>query len=71
MIRGLVTALVLCAAPAASQPLRLDLPIDCVIGDSCFVQNYVDRDPGPGAVDFACHGLTYDGHQGTDIALTD
>jgi len=27
------------------------------------------RDPGPGAVDFACGPLSYDGHDGTDFAV--
>ncbi|WP_240722660.1 M23 family metallopeptidase [Poseidonocella sp. HB161398] len=38
-------------------------------GESCVIQHYVDRDPGPGARDYACHGLTYDGHRGTDIRV--
>lgn len=33
------------------------------------VQNYVDQDPGPGAVDHTCGPLTYDGHKGTDIRV--
>jgi len=47
----------------------LALPIDCDPGRSCFIQNYVDHDPGPNAQDFTCSGLTYDGHKGTDFAL--
>jgi hypothetical protein len=47
----------------------LDLPVDCTIGETCFVQNYVDHDPGPGATDFLCGPLSYDGHKGTDIGL--
>ena len=56
------------AAPAAAAPLRL--PVACTLGESCFIQQYVDRDPGPGAVDFTCGPLSYDGHEGTDFALT-
>jgi hypothetical protein len=48
---------------------RLKLPVDCVLGETCFVQNYVDRDVGTGARDFTCGPLTYDTHNGTDIAL--
>ncbi|WP_249138963.1 M23 family metallopeptidase [Actibacterium sp. MT2.3-13A] len=44
-------------------------PADCTLGESCFIQNHVDRDPGPGAADFTCGALTYDGHKGTDFAL--
>lgn len=57
------------ATGAQSAPLRLSLPIDCILGQSCFVQQFVDHDPGKGAVDFACGGATYDGHKGTDIRL--
>ena len=55
----------------ADVPLRLSLPVGCTIGPGCLVQNYVDQDPSPGAHDFACSGLTYDGHKGTDIRLRD
>lgn len=43
----------------------------CTLGQDCFVQNHVDRDPGAGAVDFTCGSLTYNGHDGTDIRLAD
>jgi hypothetical protein len=49
--------------------LPLALPVDCAPGETCFIQQGMDRDPGPGAVDHACGPLTYDGHSGTDIAL--
>lgn len=42
-----------------------------MIGESCMVQNYVDRDPAGGASDFRCGHLTYDGHKGTDFRLRD
>ncbi|SLN20344.1 putative peptidase [Aquimixticola soesokkakensis] len=45
------------------------LPIDCTPGETCYIQNYVDTDPGPGAADFTCAPLSYDGHKGTDFAL--
>ena len=67
--RLLAAGLLLTAQPGHSEALRLALPLDCLLGESCFIQNYVDTDPGPGAVDFACGGLTYDGHKGTDFAL--
>ncbi|WP_419319476.1 M23 family metallopeptidase [Caulobacter sp. ErkDOM-E] len=49
----------------------LSLPIQCEIGVSCEVQNLVDRDPGPGARDFRCGSLTYEGHNGVDFRLPD
>lgn len=48
---------------------RYSLPIDCVPGESCWVVNYVDQDPGAGASDYTCGPQTYDGHTGTDIAV--
>lgn len=44
-------------------------PIACTLGTDCHVQNYFDRDPGPGTADVGCGNLTYDGHDGTDFAL--
>ena len=59
-----------CAAPAVSaQDIALSLPIDCDLGRDCFIQQYKDRDPGDGARDYTCNGLSYDGHSGTDFAL--
>jgi len=57
-------------AEASSAP-RFALPIDCQIGRSCIVQNYVDHDTGPGSRDYRCGLLTYDGHKGTDIRVVD
>lgn len=47
----------------------LSLPVACEIGATCFIQHYVDTDPGPGARDYACGGATYDSHNGTDFRL--
>ena len=53
----------------AEEPFSLSLPVDCEIGKTCFVQNYVDHDPGPGKQDFQCRAMTYDGHEGTDFRV--
>lgn len=58
----------LAAYPAAGAPV-MEQPIDCALGETCYIQNYVDADPGPASSDFACGGLTYEGHKGTDFAL--
>ena len=60
--------LVLLSAAAPAKP-RLALPIACTPGTDCFLQNHVDRDPGPGAGDFRCGAQTYEAHTGTDIRL--
>jgi len=56
-------------ASASAEPLELAFPVACEIGKTCFVQNYVDHDAGPGVRDYMCGTLTYDGHDGTDIRL--
>ena len=59
-----------CAMPAVAQDFSLAQPIDCDLGNSCYIQNYVDHDPSEGASDFQCSTLTYDTHKGTDFGLT-
>jgi hypothetical protein len=54
---------------AESPTLRLGVPIDCDMARDCYVQNYVDHDPGPAAKDQTCGPLTYDGHDGIDFRL--
>lgn len=61
------------SAPAAgAEHLRLAMPIDCVLGQTCYIEDYVDNDPAAGKVkDFACGLNARDGHNGTDFALLD
>jgi hypothetical protein len=70
-LAGILAGLILTAPPALAGPPALSLPVDCTLGQTCFIQQYVDRDPGSGARDFTCGGLSYDGHKGTDFALPD
>jgi hypothetical protein len=64
-----IAALCSLAMPTIAGELLLQLPIDCNLGKNCHIQQYVDRDPGPGAQDFTCGALSYDGHKGTDFGL--
>ncbi len=57
------------AAPAAAQAPRLDWPVDCDLGQTCYVEDYLDRDPSEARRDYACGLNTRDAHGGTDIAL--
>jgi hypothetical protein len=50
---------------------RFDLPVACPADAGCIVRSFVDEDPGPGAEDWHCGRLTYDGHKGTDIRVPD
>lgn len=73
MIRRLLTGLVLLASSAAAAsaqtPPRLGLPLECEIGETCFIQNYVDHRRGKGYQDYHCGFLTNNGHSGTDFRL--
>lgn len=53
---------------AAERP-EFALPLACVPRTTCFIQNFVDLDPGPGVRDFACGAATYDGHSGVDFRV--
>lgn len=57
------------ATSAAGRPIVLDLPVRCELGRTCFVQQYFDHDNGPGATDYRCGVMVYDGHDGTDIRV--
>lgn len=67
MNRGLTLFLMALAPPAGA--FELAFPLDCALGETCYIQQYPDHDTGPGATDFTCGSLSYDGHDGTDIAL--
>ncbi|MEM7177494.1 MAG: M23 family metallopeptidase [Pseudomonadota bacterium] len=62
-------ALIAVAGEAAA--FELASPVDCRLGETCFLQNYVDHDPGPGVADAFCGPRTYDGHKGSDFRLPD
>jgi hypothetical protein len=57
------------AASAPLPALELVVPVDCELGRGCFIQQYTDHDPSPGARDYACGTAAYDGHEGTDFRL--
>lgn len=62
-------ALAQTATEPAAPPLALHLPLACPDDITCPIQNYFDRDAGPDVLDYACGGMTYDGHGGTDFRL--
>lgn len=68
-IGGLVgLAFGLVAAAAAAEP-RFRSPAPCLADGRCVIQQYFDHDSGPGYRDYRCGALSYDGHDGTDIAV--
>lgn len=71
--RFFLSILVMTAGPAlaAGDGPTLGLPLRCALNEDCFIQQFVDIDPGPGASDYTCGPLAYDGHKGTDFRLPD
>lgn len=74
VLRLLFVALLTCLGSAASAedagpPPAFHLPLACPAGMTCPVQNYFDRADGPEVLDYACGGMSYDGHDGTDFRL--
>jgi hypothetical protein len=60
-------------APAAwpQEPPALSVPVACETGKTCLIQNYVDHGGGRDARDYRCGFLTYGGHRGIDVRVTD
>jgi hypothetical protein len=58
------------STPAKANPRgSMGLPVNCVIGTDCFVQQMPDIDPSSGVLDPRCGQATYQGHDGWDIRL--
>jgi hypothetical protein len=71
---GIILWLAVGVGFAAADSIEADgltLPLRCVLDETCWVANYVDVDPTPGAKDFRCQPRTYDGHDGVDFAIRD
>ena len=64
----LLPSLLVHEAVADDRPV-LSLPLVCQPHKTCFIQNYVDIDPGRPATDYMCGGATYDKHSGVDFRL--
>jgi murein DD-endopeptidase MepM/ murein hydrolase activator NlpD len=84
IISGLATTLIVIglgpgpygAGPAGdvaplTSTFELAIPLDCRLGETCWVANYVNVDPSGAAKDFRCGPRTYDGHDGVDFAIRD
>ena len=57
---------------AFAAEMKFGWPVACMPGQTCWIVNYVDDDPlKTSAKDFECGDMTYEGHDGTDIAIKD
>ena len=68
LILFFITLALMTNARAGDQP-SFAFPVDCVLGETCIIQNFVDHDPSKSAKDYHCGALTYDGHDGIDIRI--
>lgn len=66
----LISFLIISTPVLADQP-SLGWPVACIEGQNCWIVHHVDQDASPAAQDFRCGHLTYNGHDGTDIAVRD
>lgn len=71
---GLALLAILAAAgvPARAEDTlssNMGLPVDCSLGENCFVQQMPDVDPTDQAIDPLCGNATYQGHDGWDIRI--
>lgn len=70
MIKAALISLILSlASPAVARDPLFALPLDCTLGENCFIQTHVDTDPSEGAADFTCGTLSRNDHKGVDFAL--
>ncbi len=49
--------------------ILLSQPIDCTLGEDCYLQALFDHDPTSESGDFSCGTLTRNDHEGSDFAL--
>ncbi len=64
-------ALCILTQAAFAGPPELIWPLDCEQGKTCYIEDYVDAQPGEGQADYTCGIKSRDGHRGTDIVLQD
>jgi hypothetical protein len=71
MRAGAFVFVTLCFVQAAhAGPPELVLPLDCDLGKTCYIEDYVDAQPGEGQADYTCGLKSRDDHRGTDIVLS-
>lgn len=66
---ALTTVLTAVASVATAEPPQLNVPLDCTLGQDCYIEDYVDTDPGPGQRDYTCGVKSRDNHSGIDFML--
>ena len=70
LIAGSILMASISVARAETAPV-LKLPVDCEMGQHCFIQKYFDHRRGKSYQDYRCGPLADDAHTGTDFRLPD
>jgi hypothetical protein len=65
----LLAAVSFSVASGVDAQVTLVQPIACDLGDTCVIQQFMDRLPDESVSDFACGAASYDGHKGTDFRV--
>lgn len=69
LVAALAVLIIAVASTATADWPKLTLPLDCVLGQTCYIEDYVDTDPGPGQRDYTCGIKSRDDHRGIDFML--
>ena len=56
---------------ASLAPIRLSFPLDCTLGETCWIARYSNRGGNNIKSDYQCRTRTQIGHKGTDFAVAD
>ncbi|MEL6689694.1 MAG: M23 family metallopeptidase [Pseudomonadota bacterium] len=71
LLTGAALGAALFTSASAQERLPLTFPLDCTLGEDCFITALMDHDVGSFSVDYSCGTLTRDTHSGTDFTLPD
>ncbi|WP_191250981.1 M23 family metallopeptidase [Kordiimonas sediminis] len=66
-----VVAMAGCAQPTDAADITFDWPLDCTLGETCWIARYVDRGEDKSVADYMCKHRSQDKHRGTDIMVSD
>lgn len=70
-MRTITSFLLILLFSYSATAIELEFPLDCNLGENCWISNLPRHYLRDKEVDFRCGPNTYDGHKGTDFALKD
>lgn len=69
MIRRFIAIALASATPVVADVPFLALPLECVLGETCVIEDYPDIDPTDASSDYRCSLKSRNAHSGTDFSL--